>query len=74
MRTLLPGKSSEEPMQPTANHVVHIGIDGLKADCIELAPGGAPNMLQRMREGVTKFSIISKVREYKVHISLNNLN
>ena len=30
-------------------HVVHIGIDGLRLDCIELAPGGAPHLLTRFR-------------------------
>ena len=31
-----------------AHHVIHMGIDGLRPDCIELAPGGAPNMLTRL--------------------------
>ena len=39
---------------PYASHVVHIGIDGLRPDCIELAPGGAPNMLTRFRSEVGK--------------------
>ena len=47
------GASEEEPLLPIANHVVHIGIDGLRPDCIGLAPGGAPNILQRLGEGVS---------------------
>ena len=38
-----------------ANHVVHIGIDGLRPDRIELAPGGSPNLLKRFRSEVPIF-------------------
>ncbi len=38
----------DEPFVPIANHVVQIGIDGLKPDCIKNAPGGAPNILGRL--------------------------
>lgn len=37
---------------PRAKHVIHIGIDGLRPDCIEGVIGGAPNMMKRLaREG-----------------------
>ena len=32
------------PKLPIANHMVLIGIDGLRPDCIAGAPGGAPNI------------------------------
>lgn len=36
------------PRPAVAKHVLHIGIDGLRPDCIPNAPGGAPNILQRI--------------------------
>ena len=46
------GESEDEPLKPLAHHVVHIGIGGLRPDCIYDAPGGAPNLRKRMAEQV----------------------
>ena len=34
--------------QSIAKHVVHIGIDGLRPDCMNNAPGGNPNIMGRI--------------------------
>ncbi len=46
------GTHEDEPLQLLAHHVVHIGIDGLRPDCIFDAPGGALNFKKRMLEKV----------------------
>ena len=50
--TFLLGTHKDEPLQVLAHHVVHIGIDGLRPDCIFDAPGGALNFKKRMLEKV----------------------
>ena len=41
---------NEENVQryPLARHVLHIGIDGLRPDCMPNATSGLPNMLRRL--------------------------
>ena len=46
--------------EPIAHHVVHIGIDGLRPDCIELAPGGAPNLLSRFTSEVRSGKLLKR--------------
>ena len=45
--SLFSGCEEETPLLRRVKHVLHIGIDGL-APCFVDAPGGAPNILNRM--------------------------
>ncbi len=45
--------------------MVHIGIDGLRADCIFDAPGGAPNLKKRLLEKVHVHVLPKRKRAFR---------
>ena len=50
--------------QPIARHIVHIGVDGLRPDCMNNAPGGNPNMMTRIAgEGTSTLTHARTVTE-----------
>ena len=42
------GEEQNEQRYPLARHILHIGIDGLRPDCMPNATSGMPNMLDRL--------------------------